>query len=243
MSNSTLINPRFSNINQSASTLVDQAYHAIHDSIVSGHIHPGDPLPQVQLAEELGVSARTVREALARLVMEGLAVAEPHHSVRVTRFTIEDQEQLYLMRSQIEGMAFEEAASRISEQELNYLKEIVDKASQTTDPESTASAQFYNREFHWTIIKASGKRQYVRMLEFIWKLMFTYFEGYQDMDDHFARRIEDLESHNTIIQALEAGDGKAARAALEKHISMTFEGQRKQMIEYLDQTFEENRAS
>ena len=238
MSSTSRIHPRYSRQIQNSNSLVDQVYQAIHDSIVSGRIHPGDPLPQVQLAEEMGVSARTVREALSRLVAEGLAESEPHHSVRVTRITIEDQEQLYRMRAEIEGMAFEEAAARITRKELERLKEIVDLASQTTDPESAPSAQIYNREFHWTIILASGKRQYIRMLDQIWKLMFTYFEGYELYDDHFTRRQEDVASHTAILAALEAHDGKGARRELEHHIRITFEGQRKQMADYLEQSLE-----
>ena len=85
--------------------LAEMAYHAIHDAILCGQIEPGEALRQADLAEELGVSARTVREALSRLRVEGLVVYEPHHSIRAARFTIGDQEELYQMRARIEGLA------------------------------------------------------------------------------------------------------------------------------------------
>lgn len=216
-------------------TLVQQVYDAIHDSIVCGRIHPGDPLRQAELAEELGVSARTVREALSRLVAEGLAEYEPHRGARVKRFTIADQEALYQMRAAIEGMAFEAAAARITDAELEYLREIIDRASQDLDPESVHSARYYNHEFHWTIIRASGSDQFIRILDQIWKSMLTYFEGTDlDDDDDFIRREEDRASHLKILEALASRNGKKARQAIEEHIRVTFEGQRRHLAEYLD---------
>lgn len=233
MTNSGRIHPRFQESLQNPQTLVDQVYQAIHNSIITGRIHPGEPLPQVQLAEELGVSARTVREALSRLVSEGLAESEPHHSVRVNKFTVSDQEELYRMRAAIEGMAFEEAAARITRQELDHLKEILLLASQTTDPASTDSARHYNEDFHWTIIRASGKQQYIRILEQIWKVMFTYFEGRDQVEEYFDRREADISTHEGILEALENHDGKQARRMLEEHIRVTYEGQSHYLAEFL----------
>ncbi len=233
MTNQERIQPRFQNQIQNPNTLVDQVYQAIHDSIIGGRIHPGETLPQVQIAQELGVSARTVREALSRLAAEGLVEAEPHHSVRVAQFTVEDQEQLYRMRSEIEGMAFEDAAAHITQKDLDHLQEILLLASQTNDPASTDSARHYNEDFHWTIIRASGKRQFIRVLEQIWTLMFTYFEGYEQFNGHFQRRQEDVTSHQAILKALTERNGKLARRMLEEHIRITLEGQRRYLSEYL----------
>lgn len=226
--------PRFQKQAQNQKTLVSQTYQILHDSIIAGRILPGESLKQEQLADELGVSARTVREALSRLVAEGLLVAEPHHSVRVNRFTIEDQEELYRMRSAIEGMAAEAAAARITQEELDHLREIVLLASQTNDPESTDRARHYNEDFHWTIINASGKKQYARTLRQIWTLMFTFFEAYELYEGHVVRREEDILSHEAILKALGERNGLLARQMLQEHIRITFEGQLKYLSEYLE---------
>lgn len=240
MSPSSRFDPRFQK-QLASGTLAQQVYEAIHDSIICGRIHPGDPLRQAELAEELGVSARTVREALSRLVAEGLAEYEPHRGVRVKRFTIADQESLYQMRSAIEGMAFEAAAARISREELDHLRAIIDLASQDIDPESVRTARHYNHEFHWTIIRASGNDQFIRILDQIWKSMLTYFEGSDLDDDNFIRREEDRASHQAILDALEKRDGKKARKMIEEHIRVTFEGQRRHLAEYLDHASENHR--
>ena len=236
MNNLEYNGPRFQKHAQNQKTLVSQTYQMIHDSIIAGRVLPGESLPQEQLAEEMGVSARTVREALSRLVAEGLLVAEPHHSVRVARFTIEDQEELYQMRSVIEGMAAEAAATRITQQELDHLQEIILLASQTNDPSSTDQARHYNEDFHWTIICASGKKQFARALKLIWNVMFTYFEAYEQHEGRVVRREEDILSHKAILKALNERDGEMARKMIQEHIRITFEGQLKYMSEILKST-------
>jgi len=233
MATSTRNDPRFQEQLQ-VFTLGQQVYEAIHDGIICGRIRPGDPLRQAELAKELGVSARTVREAFSRLVAEGLAEYEPHRGVRVVRFTIADQEALYRMRSAIEGMAFEDAASHITPAELARLRAIVHLASQNPDPNSVEPARHYNQEFHWIIIRASGNRQFIRILDQIWKSMFTYFVGYELIDDHLYGRPKDVSTHEEILEALTERDGKRARMLLEQHIQFTFEAQRRQMKDFLD---------
>lgn len=215
-----------------SNSLPEAAYQAIHDAIICGRIEPGEPLHQAELAQELGVSARTVREALSRLVAEGLAEYEPHHSVRVADLTMGDQEELYLMRVAIEGMAFEAAAEYITPQDLARLKEIMPMATQSSDPQSAETTRHYNQEFHWIIIRASGKRQFMRVLDQIWKSMFTYFvlNEVSETDLKDARQ-RDKDAHAAIIKALEERDGKRARALVEEHILVTSRYQSLQMKE------------
>ena len=234
MNNKKRAEPRFQEDVLATSTLRERVYNAIHDSIICGRILPGEPLLQEELASELGVSARTVREALSRLVAEGVAEHQPHHSVRVTSFTVDDQEELYRMRAVIEGMAFEEAATHITQAELARLREIILLASQTDDPQSAETARHYNQEFHWVIIRASRKRQFIRMLDQIWRSMFTYFVGSELIQNDLYGREKDVATHAAILDALAARDGQRVRQLLEEHIQFTFEAQRLQMKGFLE---------
>lgn len=229
-----VISPRFRTQLQASNSLPELAYQAIHDGIVCGRIKPGEALRQMDLAQELGTSARTIREALSRLVAEGLAESEPHRGVHVASFSIADQEELYRMRASIEGMAFEDAAGHISQEDLKRLKEILPLATQNPDPQVVEIARHNNQEFHWIIIRASGKRQFIRILDQIWKLMFCYYIQYELGGDQVAdARKVDVTTHEAILDALVAGDGKQARRLLEQHVLVTFESQRLQMKHYL----------
>jgi DNA-binding GntR family transcriptional regulator len=230
-----LVNPphRFGEFTKGNHSLVEMAYQAIHDAILYGRIKPGTSLRQIDLAEELGISARTVREALSRLTAEGLVVHEQHHSIRVAEYTVADVEELYLMRAAIEGLAFEAAASRLTAQDLGRLKEIVRLATPSKDEQTVESARRYNREFHWIIIRASGKRQYMRILDQIWKTLFIYYFQFETDDCKF-NEVEqvDISIHEAIVAALEVKDGKKARKLIEEHVLITFQYQSVQMREY-----------
>lgn len=243
MTSKKISSSRFGEYAKENHCLVEMAYQAIHDAILYGRIEPGAPLRQTDLAEELGISARTVREAFSRLVAEGLVEYEPHHSIRVTRYTIADQEELYQMRAVIEGMAFEAAAGRITAEELGRLKEIMRLATPGRDPESMENARRYNHEFHWIIIRASGKRQYMRILDQIWKTMFIYYFQFETSDCKF-QDVEqiDINIHEAIVAALEAQNGKQARKLLEEHILATFQYQSVQMREYFNKTDQANKT-
>jgi len=224
----------FSEFAKENHSLVEMAYQAIHDAILYGRIKPGALLRQMDLAKELGISARTVREALSRLTAEGLVVHEQHHSIKVTEYTVSDVEELYLMRAAIEGMAFEAAASRLTAQDLVRLKEIVRLTTLSKDPKEMESARRYNREFHWIIIGASGKRQYMRILDQIWKTLYIYYFQFETDDLKFNEVVQnDNRMHEAIVAALEARDGKKARKLLEEHMLITFQYQSVQMRENL----------
>src|SRR4051795_6143019 len=65
------------------SSTVERVADELRRAVFEGEIESGTPLREVALAESLGVSRPTVREALALLVAEGLATREPHRGVSV----------------------------------------------------------------------------------------------------------------------------------------------------------------
>jgi DNA-binding GntR family transcriptional regulator len=70
--------------------LRDEAYREIRDAIVAGTLAPGEILRDADLAERLGLSRAPVREALARLVADGLVESKPQSYTRVTRLDLRD---------------------------------------------------------------------------------------------------------------------------------------------------------
>ena len=68
---------------QSHRPLTDIVFERLRDAIIDGRLEAGQWLRQEPLAQELGVSQMPVREALKRLVAEGLAVRIPYKGVKV----------------------------------------------------------------------------------------------------------------------------------------------------------------
>ena len=96
---------------------VDSAYNAIKISLSSGKLKPGDWLRQIAIAEELGVSQATARDALDQLVIEGLAERIPRKGVRVPFISPNDLRDIYELRILSEGLAWQAAAEKITQKE------------------------------------------------------------------------------------------------------------------------------
>ena len=75
----------FSTLSLEPVTTVDRVAEELRRSLFEGELGPGTPLREVALAEALGVSRSTVREALGLLVAEGLADRVPNSGTQVRR--------------------------------------------------------------------------------------------------------------------------------------------------------------
>jgi DNA-binding GntR family transcriptional regulator len=212
--------PKYVQPIQKTTSLANMAYDAIRTAIITGRIKPGQRMGQVELARELGVSERTVREAFARLVAKGLAVHEPYKGVRVSALPIEELREVYTMRALLEGHAMELAAVRISPAEIQQMRELMPMTS-AINATSVENAQEANRQFHWIPIHAAGSRALTRVLEQLWEMMYAYDLIYQDPNEIGTTGRNDLSQHEALLNALEYRDGQQAAIINSEHIYST----------------------
>ena len=106
-------------------SLAERAYRYIYAKLTSGELGPGARLVNRVLAEEIGVSVIPVREAIHRLASEGLVEHVPGSGAFVPDRSVQDLNDLYVLRDALESCAAEEAARHISEDQLAQLQEIL----------------------------------------------------------------------------------------------------------------------
>src|SRR5262245_34001185 len=70
--------------------IVDDVYRSLEEAILSGRMRPGERLVESKIADHLGVSRTTVREALLMLERQGYVVSKPRRGTFVTRLARED---------------------------------------------------------------------------------------------------------------------------------------------------------
>ena len=204
------------------------AYTSIRDGISLGQVKPGEWLRQDDLAQKLGVSQATVREALKRLVSEGLAVHIPHKGVKAITISGEDLRDIYDMRAVLESLANELAASQISQQELARMRELLPDTVVSADSQSTEMARAANREFHWAAIRASGRSHLIRVLEQLWVLIDPYmvYGRFWNAEQAYQKRIAgsvlDLEDHTRLLESLEEQDGNLAQQITQEYVHRSF---------------------
>ncbi len=201
--------------------LGDIVFQKLRDAIIDGRFKPGQWLRQEALAQELGVSQMPVRDALKRLVAEGLAVRLPYKGVKVIEFSPQDIVDMCTVRLVLESLAVRFATSLISSKELTRLKENLRQAALCTDQAHMARRRELNTDFHLAICRASGHRYLVHQVETLWRWFpsVMLYEGMRRQEELSPLRLE-LESreHAAILAALEAREADQAVAATRQHI-------------------------
>ena len=208
----------------------------IEQLILRGILRPGERLPSERdLAEELGVSRPSLRDALADLAERGLLVSRAGSGVFVADvlgsafspaliqlFASHDEavSDYIAFRRDIEGLAAERAAKLGSETDLQVIDTIFRKmeaAHQKRDPSDEAQL---DAEFHMAIIEASHNVIMLHMLRSMFDLLRQgVFYNRQMLFRNRMTRDQLLDQHRAMNTALQARDPAAARAAVEAHLA------------------------
>ena len=218
-----------------ASLLSEMTCDAIRHDILFGQLEPDKWLRQEELAQQLGVSQATVREALKRLVAEGLAIHVPHKGVKVITLSLEDLRDNYDIRALLEGLANEAAADLITSQDLACMQELLPNTIVTAESESTQAAREANHEFHWVAIYASKRRHLIKLLEQLWVLIDPYlvygrfWNSVVTKEERMKGSELDLEDHSELLEALKSRDGVWARRVTVRYVNRSFRELESQM--------------
>lgn len=194
------------------------AYAMILDAIERGDYSPGSRLVESELAERLGVSRTPVREALQRLETQGMLTRDGR-SLIVASLDHNQLAELYTVRAELEGLAARLAARHATAEEVRVLRGMTqdDRRLLGGDPRALSRA---NKRFHKLIHLASHNRFLVQQLDLVHRsmaLMATTSFAAEGRDEVA------LAEHDQIAEAIAAGDGDAAYAALKSHISKAYE--------------------
>ena len=201
---------------QDRATPQKDAYALILEAIDSHIYKPGDRLVESELADRLGVSRTPVREALQRLETQSLLTRDGR-SLIVASLDHTQMAELYVVRGTLEGLAARLAARHATPEEIAVLRDMLaaDQALRN-DPAGLSRA---NRRFHKQIHLASHNRFLVQQLDLVHRSMALLATTSIAAE---GRGADTLAEHGRIVDAIAAGDGDAADAALRAHISQAF---------------------
>ncbi len=193
------------------------AYHLILEAIDTGAYKPGDRLVESELAERFGMSRTPIREALQRLETQSL-LARDGRSLIVASLDHNQLAELYVVRSELEGLAARLAARHATDEEIRVLAAMVeDDRALLADPVAMSRA---NRRFHKQIHLASHNRYLVQQLDLVYRSMALLATTSLAAEGRGATA---LAEHTAIVEAIRDGDAEGAYAALKQHISRAFE--------------------
>ncbi|WP_225773533.1 GntR family transcriptional regulator [Inquilinus sp. Marseille-Q2685] len=173
---------------------------------------PDTVLRQESLAERFGVSRQPVRQALDRLLAEGLVVRRSDRSLAVAGLSAGESRDLAALRVLVEGEALRLSLPRLEPRELRRAARLAGDLAEEEDP---AVIEELDVAFHAVLYGACGN---ARMLRLIDSLRREGRRAYALQPPGSAFRAAMAAQHETILAACRAGDAAAAVAALAVHL-------------------------
>ncbi len=196
-------------------SLRQQVFVQIREGILEGTYQIGEPIRENTVATQLGVSRTPVREAMRQLELEGLVQSIPNKETIVTGITEQDVEDIFMIRSRLEGMATRMAADRITAEELAALEEILALTAFYVGKEDVNGLKQLDHKFHDIIYKATKSKTLTHILSDF----HHYIQKARKKSIGLPGRAKEvLKEHQAIYEALVAKDGDAAEALALKHV-------------------------
>jgi DNA-binding GntR family transcriptional regulator len=199
-----------------ATTVRAQVYSRLRQAIGDGLLAPGSPLASTDLSERLGVSRTPVREAIARLVQDGLALEVENGQVIVRPVMREEIAAFFELRAALESLAARRLAERDDRAALAELEEREATLERRLgEGAPTDEQRRLNDDFHLALYDGSGNpllRSVVGNLQALTTRNLVE-RLYERADADMTVR-----DHRAIISALRARDAEAAAVAARTHV-------------------------
>ena len=196
-----------------------KVYEALKEQIISLQLPPGQMLVESQLTEKFEVSRTPVREALIKLIHEGL-LSEEAGRIYVLQLTMDDVKEIYQIRGALEGLACELAAASSDQTLMGDLEDIHSKL--TTAMKENRFSDFFGLDalFHERLVEASGNGRIKQILS-DYSLQVGRIRFFTAMvPDRLKNTISE---HEEIIRAVASGSPREAQRAVCTHISIVHE--------------------
>ena len=188
----------------------------LRDAITRGEFPPGAQLGEVDLAGRLGVSRGPLREAMQRLVQEGLLHGERHRGLFVVELGIEDVRDIYAAR-----LAVEQAAARMvlggrqhaAVVALTGAQQSIVSAAAAGDPVRLADA---DQDFHTALVRASGSPRLQRMALTLLaetRMCLTALQGTRPTPELL------VQEHQALLDAVARGEESSLITRLGAHMA------------------------
>jgi len=173
---------------------------------------------EVEIAQWLGISRTPVREALARLVSEGLAVNDAQRGMVIAELDQRAVGELYIMRETLEGTAARLAAQHASELEIALLCEIVEREARIGN--DAAQQAKNNRAFHEALYQSAHNRYLNKTLGTLHESLALLGQTTLALP---GRSDTAIKEHKAIVNAIKRRDPDKAEAAARAHIRAAYQ--------------------
>ena len=191
--------------------LWDRAHGQLREALLAGRFEPGSALVLRQLAETFGTSITPVRDAVSRLVAQGVLEQGPRNSALVPDLRSSALTDLMVVRTELEGRATREAAAKAAAADVVALEGLLVDMRRMIARRQLDTYLDIHRRFHFGIYALAGIPILLEMIENLWLrcgpiLSFVVPE--------YVVSLKGTDHHQAALDAIRLKDGAGAEAEI-----------------------------
>ncbi len=196
-------------------SLRERVAESLRAALVSGRMVPGTTYSIPALAEQFGVSATPVREAMLDLVNEGIMSAVPNKGFRVVELSDAELDQITELRRLLEVPTVGELAGAIDRAAIRRLRSLAAAVSDAARRGDVVGYVEADRELHLALLAEAGNPRLVEMVGRLRDQSRLY--GLEQLAADGVL-VDSAAEHIRLIDALESGDRRAAERVMAHHL-------------------------
>jgi DNA-binding GntR family transcriptional regulator len=189
----------------------------IEDAILSGQFKPRERLIEMDLISRFGVSRTVIREVLKRLEAKGLVRATPYRGVMVADLTIEEIEEIYFVRAELEKIGARLVLKHITPAEIQQLKKLSKEVERHLRSKTHQMIEV-DSEFHRMMFKACHNSYLYEMIDYLrTKAHIVRYNAWS-----LPHRIEQsIGEHREMIRAIEDKNLSRLEKLIVRHLTFS----------------------
>jgi DNA-binding GntR family transcriptional regulator len=186
---------------------------ALRQSILTGELRSGQPLPQDEIAARYGASKIPTREALVRLRAEGLVTLLPNRGAFVSALSADEVDEIYAMRGALESLALRRAIPRMTRSDTVRASGLIEIMDEERDPLAWSGL---NWEFHAVLYQPCAMPRLLETVQTLHTNVQRYLVHYLTQVNYHS---EAQRQHRLILKLCLTGDADAAAEQLQAHLA------------------------
>jgi DNA-binding GntR family transcriptional regulator len=204
-------------------TLTKSVYEQLKTALLNGQLRPGEKLGAELLRKRFNTGSSPVREALNRLLSEGLVVLEEQKGFRVAPVSRKELSELVMARCWIDGIAVTESIRRFDRRWEDNLVLAIHRLSRVSRSDKKAESpdnwETCHKVYHLALVGGCNNDWIMRISE----QLLDAAERYRLLAADQTPERNELEEHRAIVEACFDRDAGRAVELLKQHYGRTFD--------------------
>lgn len=201
-------------------SLSNMVYRDLKEKILKNKLLPGDKLVEMEIASKLDVSRTPVREALKKLEKEGLVTSFPRKSYIVSKISVKEAKNLYIVRKSLEPLCVELLAEKGLTEKTKYFKEVNEDLRIAIENDEEELAQNLIIEWNMALVKSLNNEILIEVMTMVNKRLYRFGNFIFRDKKNYKKHYENLQN---IYNLIEEKKPEEARKASERTIEAIYE--------------------